>query len=59
MRDVAIVSVAQTVPRGAATELNEVEMIQPVILEALQKAGVRKGKINFTYSKNSESWKGY
>ena len=54
MRDVAIVSVAQTVHRRAATELNEVEMIQPVILEALQKAGVRKGEIDFTCSGSSD-----
>lgn len=53
MRDVAIVSVAQTVHRGAATELNEVEMIQPVIREVLDAVG-GISEIGFTCSGSSD-----
>ena len=38
-RDVAVVATAQTVHRRAATELSEVEMIQPVIAEVLDAVG--------------------
>lgn len=54
MRDVAIVSVAQSVHRRSARELNEVEMIQPVIRQALDQVGVQKGEIDFTCSGSSD-----
>jgi len=54
MRDVAIVSVAQSVHRRSVDELNEVEMIQPVIRRALDQIGVQKGEIDFTCSGSSD-----
>lgn len=55
-RDVAIVSVAQSVHRRAVEELNEVEMIQPVIRQALDQVGVKgvSGEIDFTCSGSSD-----
>ena len=52
-RDVAVVATAQTKHRRAATELNEVEMIQPVIREVLDKVG-GIGEIGFTCSGSSD-----
>jgi acetyl-CoA acetyltransferase len=52
-RDVAVVATAQTNHRRAATELNEVEMIQPVIREVLDKVG-GIGEIDFTCSGSSD-----
>jgi acetyl-CoA acetyltransferase len=54
MRDVAIVSVAQSRHRRAATELNEVEMIQPVIRQALDQVGAGIADIGFTCSGSSD-----
>jgi len=54
MRDVAIVSVAQSRHRRAATELNEVEMIQPVIRQALDQIGATIADIGFTCSGSSD-----
>lgn len=53
-RDVAIVSVAQSVHQRAVVERNEVELIQPVIQQALEQVGVRKGEIDFTCSGSSD-----
>ena len=52
-RDVAVVVTAQTDHRRAATELSEVEMIQPVIREVLDAVG-GIGEIGFTCSGSSD-----
>ncbi len=54
MRDVAIVSVAQSDHRRAIHELNEVEMIQPVIRAALDQVGLDQSGIDFTCSGSSD-----
>ncbi len=54
MRDVAIVSVAQSDHRRAVPELNEVEMIQPVIQAAMDRIGARISDIGFTCSGSSD-----
>lgn len=54
MRDVAIVSVAQTDHKRAAEETNEVEMVQPIIQGALEGAGVKISDIDFTCSGSSD-----
>lgn len=53
-REVAIVSVAQSKHERAVVERNEVELIQPVIQQALEQAGVKKGEIDFTCSGSSD-----
>ncbi len=52
-RDVAVVATAQTKHRRAATETNEVEMIQPVIREVLDAVG-GISEIGFTCSGSSD-----
>jgi acetyl-CoA acetyltransferase len=52
-RDVAVVATAQTKHRRAATELNEVELIQPVIREVLDRVG-GISEIGFTVSGSSD-----
>ena len=52
-RDVAVVATAQTDHRRSATELNEVELIQPVIREVLDKVG-GISEIGFTCSGSSD-----
>ena len=54
MRDVAIVSVAQTDHRRAVPELNEVEMIQPVIQTVLEQIDAKISDIGFTCSGSSD-----
>ncbi len=54
MRDVAIVSSAQTAHRRSVDESNEVELIQPVIAAALEGAGVSIGDIDFVCSGSSD-----
>ena len=54
MRDVAVVSVAQTAHRRAAEELNEVELIQPVIRSAMDQVGATIADIDFTVSGSSD-----
>lgn len=54
MRDVAIVSVAQTDHRRAVPELNEVEMVQPIIQRALEQIGAKISEIDFTCSGSSD-----
>ncbi len=54
MRPVAIVSVAQTTHRRRVDELNEVELIQPVIHQALDGAGVTIRDIDFVCSGSSD-----
>ena len=53
-RDVAIVSVAQSRHERAIVDRNEVELIQPVIQQALEQVGVQKGEIDFTCSGSSD-----
>lgn len=54
MRDVAIVSVAQTDHRRAVPEINEVEMIQPIIQDVLERIGAGISDIDFTCSGSSD-----
>jgi len=50
MRDVAIISYAQSTALRDAGAANEVELILPVITEAKEKAGINKDEIDFTCS---------
>jgi acetyl-CoA acetyltransferase len=54
MRDVAIVSVAQSDFVRALTRRNEVEMIQPVIQQAFDQIGATIADIDFTVSGSSD-----
>lgn len=54
MRDVAIIATAQTHHTRAATALNEVELIQPVIQEVIERSGVGKHDFDFTCSGSSD-----
>jgi acetyl-CoA acetyltransferase len=54
MIDVAIVSVAQSDHRRAVPELNEVEMVQPVVQAALEGVGATISDIDFTCSGSSD-----
>ena len=54
MKDVAVVSVAQSDYVRALSHLNEVEMIQPVIRQALDQIGVGISDIGFTCSGSSD-----
>ena len=54
MRDVAIIATAQTKHVRAATATNEVELIQPVIQEVIEKSGVGRHDIDFTCSGSSD-----
>ena len=49
MRDVAIVSFAQS-PSVRSDARNEVEMLMPVVAEAVERSGVPKREIGFTCS---------
>ncbi|HEV2686167.1 MAG TPA: lipid-transfer protein, partial [Actinomycetota bacterium] len=50
MRDVAIVSFTQAPARRRVPEMNEVEILMPVVAEAVEKSGVPREKIGFTCS---------
>src|SRR5437660_1990260 len=50
MRDVAVVSFAQAPSRRRVPEANEVEILMPVVAEAVEKSGVPREKIGFTCS---------
>lgn len=54
MRDVAIIATAQTKHVRAATALNEVEMIQPVIQDVIDRSGVDRHGFDFTCSGSSD-----
>lgn len=58
MRDVAIVSVAQSVHQRELKANNEVEMIQPVIHAALDGIGAKIADIGFTVSGSSDYLQG-
>jgi len=54
MRDVAIISFAQTCHERAISELNEVEMLMPILAEALDGAGITKDRVDFVCSGSSD-----
>jgi acetyl-CoA acetyltransferase len=54
MRDVAIISFAQTRSARRETSVNEVEMLMPVIQEVLAGAGIGKDRIDFVCSGSSD-----
>ncbi len=53
-RKVAILSYAQTPSVRSERERNEVEMIMPVVAEALAQSGLERGQIGFTCSGSSD-----
>jgi acetyl-CoA acetyltransferase len=54
MRDVAIVSFAQTRHQRAVSDINEVEMMMPLLREALDGAGIGKDRVDFVCSGSSD-----
>ncbi|MBI2705985.1 MAG: thiolase domain-containing protein [Actinobacteria bacterium] len=54
MRDVAIISFAQTKHQRAVSDINEVEMLMPILGEALDGAGVKKDRVDFVCSGSSD-----
>jgi acetyl-CoA acetyltransferase len=54
MRDVAIVSFAQSRSVRRETDLNEVEMLMPVVHDAVARSGLEKQDIGFTVSGSSD-----
>src|SRR5688572_3356368 len=54
MRDVAIISFAQSKGQRRVTDVNEVEMLMPVTAEALERAGMTKSDIGFTCSGSTD-----
>ena len=50
MRDVAVVSFAQSKAMRSAEQQNEVEILMPVILEAVEASGIGRKEIGFTVS---------
>src|SRR5687767_4169480 len=50
MRDVAVVSFAQSVPSRHEDRYNEVEILMPVIGEAIERSGIGRKEIGFTIS---------
>jgi len=54
MRDVAVVSFAQAPSVRADAERNEVEMLMPVIAEAVERSGIPRKEIGFTVSGSSD-----
>src|SRR5581483_4107984 len=54
MRDVAIISFAQSTHVRAVTNANEVEMLMPVTAAAIERAGMTKNDIGFTCSGSTD-----
>lgn len=54
MRDVAIVSFAQTKHVREVTAINEVEMLMPLLGDALDQAGIGKDRVDFVCSGSSD-----
>src|SRR3990172_9620026 len=50
MRDVAVVSFAQAASVRRDTERNEVEILTPVVREAIERSGIPRTEIGFTVS---------
>lgn len=54
MRDVAIISFAQTKHARHAQDVNEVEMLMPVLVDVVQQAGITSDRIDFVCSGSSD-----
>jgi acetyl-CoA acetyltransferase len=54
VRDVAIISFAQSKAQRSVTDVNEVEMLMPVTAEALERANMTKSDIGFTCSGSTD-----
>jgi len=54
MRDVAVVSFAQSPSRRQVLERNEVEILMPVVREAVERSGIEKKEIGFICSGSSD-----
>ena len=54
MRDVAIVSFAQTPYKRRVRDRSEVEMLLPVVTRAIDESGIPKREIGFTCSGSSD-----
>ena len=54
MRDVAIISFAQTTNERAVTNVNDVEMLMPILGEVLAGANIGKDRIDFVCSGSSD-----
>ncbi|MEX2247835.1 MAG: thiolase domain-containing protein [Dehalococcoidia bacterium] len=54
MRDVAVVAFAQSPSVRSDTERNEVEILMPVVREAIEASGIPRGEIGFTVSGSSD-----
>ncbi len=54
MREVAVVSFAQSPSVRRETDLNEVEMLMPVVQQAVARSGLTKHEIGFTVSGSSD-----
>ncbi len=54
MRDVAIVSYAQTPYQSSVSAQNEVEMLMPILSEAVEKSGIPRKEIGFTCSGSTD-----
>jgi len=54
MRDVAIVSLAQLPSMRRDAERDEAELVQPVVEQALERAGLGREKVGFTVSGSSD-----
>ncbi len=54
MRDVAVVSFAQAPSVRSDSERNEVEILMPVVQEAVKRSGIPKAEIGFTVSGSSD-----
>src|SRR5690242_20329350 len=54
MRDIAIISFAQSEHSRAVTDANEVEMLMPITAEAVERSGLDKKQIGFTCSGSTD-----
>ncbi len=54
MRDVAIISFAQTPHERNRIDRNEVELLMPVLTEAMKSAGIEKDRVDFVCSGSSD-----
>ena len=54
MRDIAIISFAQSEHSRAVTDANEVEMLMPITAQAVERSGLDKKQIGFTCSGSTD-----
>ncbi|RMF22733.1 MAG: lipid-transfer protein [Deltaproteobacteria bacterium] len=54
MRDVAVIAFAQAKSARRNTDCNEVEIVMPVVTEALEQSGIERKEIGFTCSGSSD-----